>query len=244
VVTHPRRCTLLALSLSIAAALAAGCGGAAADPVAGSQVRNSGEPAPATVATAAASAADTADAPVASGVEIVPLDPAAAAGVPVVGATGAEEAAARTALAAVAHDLPVESVVFDRTDARRRVVVVLRDGIEEPGEGASLHFWLANLVGRAITGRLAGSDHAIERIAVSPSRAEFGTVDDVQPARDPEAIGSVARAIADRAVAAGWEGATVRAWQLGPGAFAVDVPLTEGQFLQGRTDWQSTLIAD
>ena len=62
------------------------------------------------------------------------------------------------------------------------------------------------------------------------------------PERSPEEVAAVARDLAARSAAAGWEVAGLRAWANGPGAIAITLRLTERGLLDGRADWSTTLF--
>ncbi len=178
-------------------------------------------------------------------VQVAPLDAPAAARVPIVGGTAGEVAAARRALAAVVDDLAVRRVVFGWQGKRRSVAVVLAGGraVIGPGIAGAERYWLGSLLGQAIAAARAGASHPIRWVELRPSGGAVWSPG-VRPRRDAAGLAALGQAIVDRAAAAGWDDATVRGWQLGPGAVSVRVRISELQFLAGRTDWASTLVGD
>ena len=165
--------------------------------------------------------------------ELVAPDPAAAMGVPIRGATDAERAAAFAGIAAV-------------PGCRRAGGGVLRPGRASCGarrgerstplrpDADVRDYWLAFLAARRSRDRSSRAAGPIRYLEVGPGTEghAFEALD--LAGADTEEVAAVARDLAARAAAAGWEVAELRAWPDGPGAIAITLRLTERGLLDGR----------
>ncbi len=166
-----------------------------------------------------------------------------AAAVRIAGATPAERRIMRRALAHVPTSLPVDRIVFGWQGRRRGFsLVVGADGVRVP---AFERRWLASVVVEDLARRLRGAGLPVWWVGVGTNLNDtWPFLNDRVPRRNAGATLTLTRAIRQRAIDAGWIVRAVRGWQVGPGAVALTLRLTERQFLDGLADWTHTLLAD
>ena len=166
--------------------------------------------------------------------ELVAPDPGAAMAVPIRGATDAERAAAFAGIAAV-PDAGVRAVVFFDQGKQRAVRVVVAHSPLDPATDVR-YYWLGFLAATTIARPLEQAGQPIRYLEVGPGTEGHAFEALIWPERSPEEVAAVARDLAARSAAAGWEVAELRAWAGRPGRHRDHAAARDVGLLDGRAD--------
>ncbi len=135
----------------------------------------------------------------------------------------------------------MRAVVFFDQGTQRAVRVVVAHSPLDPATDVR-YYWLGFLAATTIARPLEQGGRPIRYLEVGPGTEGHAFEALIWPERSPEEVAAVARDLAARSAAAGWEVAELRAWANGPGAIAITLRLTERGLLDGRADWSTTLF--